>query len=218
MKQGENIMHFILKSRYKTFKSINFKTKIILNKNLQNNIMADELIDIYDENNKSLSIKKMKSEAHKNGLWHRAAHIWIYNSQGEILLQLRVKNKDMNPDMWDISAAGHVGTGEKPIISALREMEEEIGLSVKQEDLEFHEIKKVKAVYKEIKNNEFYYVYFLKYDGDIDKLTLQKEEVAKIKFLSIDKIKEGLKKHPEKYVQHGDYWLDVFKKIRDNTK
>ena len=180
--------------------------------------MADELIDIYSENNKPLNIEKMKSEAHKNGLWHRSAHIWIYNSHREILLQLRADNKEMYPNMWDISAAGHVDSGEEPIVAALREMEEEIGLSVKQEDLEFFEIRKVQAVYKEIINNEFDYVYFLKFDGNISELTLQKEEVAKIQFLSIDKIEEELNKFPEKYVPHGDYWFDVIKKVRDNIK
>ena len=59
--------------------------------------MADELIDIYDENNKPLGIQKMKSEAHRDGLWHRASHVWIYNSKGEILLQLRAKNKELWP-------------------------------------------------------------------------------------------------------------------------
>lgn len=180
--------------------------------------MADKLINIYNENNKPLNLEKMKSEAHKNGLWHRASHIWIYNSRGEILLQLRAKSKELYPNMWDISAAGHVSAGEEPIVSALREMEEEIGLSVKQEDLEFLEIRKVRAVHKKIKNNEFYYVYLLKLDSDINKLTLQKEEVAKIQFLSISKIEEELKKYPEKYVPHGNYWFDVIKKVRDNTK
>jgi len=176
--------------------------------------MADELIDICDETNKLLGIQKMKSEAHKNGLWHRSSHVWIYNSSGEILLQLRADNKEMYPNMWDISAAGHVDAGEEPIVAALREMEEEIGLSIKQEDLEFFKIIKVQAVYKEIVNNEFDYVYFLKFDGDINKLALQKEEVAKIQFLSIDKIKEELQEYPEKYVPHGDYWFDIIKKVR----
>ncbi len=175
--------------------------------------MADELIDIYDENNKSLGVSKMKSEAHRNGLWHRAAHIWIYNSNKEILLQLRTKNKELYPDMWDISAAGHVSAGEEPAISALREMEEEIGLSVKPEELEFSEIRKVSAIYKEINNNEFCYVYFLKFDGEINGLSLQKTEVAEIKFVPINKIKEELKLYPDKYVPHGDYWPDVIKKI-----
>ncbi len=180
--------------------------------------MADEIVDVYNEDNEPLGIRKMKSEAHKSGLWHRASHIWVYNSDGEILLQLRADNKEMYPNMWDISAAGHVDAGEKPIIAALREVKEEIGLSVNQEDLDFFEIRKVQAVYKEIVNNEFDYVYFLKFDGNINELALQEEEVAKIQFLPIDKIEEELRQCPEKYVPHGNYWFDVVKKVRDYTK
>lgn len=176
--------------------------------------MADELIDICDENNNLLGIQKMKSEAHRDGSWHRAAHIWIYNSNGEILLQLRAKEKPLYPDMWDVSAAGHVGAGEDPVISGLREVEEEIGLKLKKEDLNFWMIRKVKAIFKEIKNSEFYYVYFFKFDGDISQLRLQKEEVQKIQFFSINKIKEGLKINPRKHVPHGSYWLEVLEEVK----
>lgn len=41
--------------------------------------MSDEVIDICDENN-VIAGKELKSIAHEKGLWHRAAHIWIYTS------------------------------------------------------------------------------------------------------------------------------------------
>ena len=82
--------------------------------------MGDELIDICDEANHLTGVQKMKSEAHKDGLWHRAVHIWLYNSKGEILLQWRAKNKLLYPEMWDISAAGHVSASENPITSGLQ--------------------------------------------------------------------------------------------------
>lgn len=175
--------------------------------------MADELIDIFDENNNSLNLQKMKSEAHKNGLWHRTAHIWIYNSKGEILLQLRAKDKKLYPGKWDISASGHVSANEEPIISALREIEEETGLSVKKDDLEFVQIRKKERNFGNIVN-EFYYVYFLKFDEDVNSLKLQKEEVEAVKFLPISKVEEELKNHYEKYFPHGDYWFDVISEIR----
>lgn len=176
--------------------------------------MADELIDICDEENNLTGVQKMKSEAHRDGLWHRNAHIWIYNSKGEILLQLRAKEKLLFPDVWDISAAGHVGLGEDPIISGLREMVEEVGLKIKQEDLHFLEIRKTRIVYKDIKNNEFYYVYLFKFDGDIGGLKLQNEEVQEIKFFSVEEIEEGLKINPEKFVPHGDYWFKIINEVK----
>lgn len=180
--------------------------------------MVDELIDICDEANNLVNVQKMKSEAHRDGLWHRTAHIWIYNSNGEILLQLRAKEKLLYPDRWDISAAGHVNAGEDPITSGLREIEEEIGLKVKKEDLQFFKINKVEVIYKKINNKEFCYVYFLKFDGDVKKLKLQDEEVQEIRFLPIKKIEEELKTKPNKYVPHGNYWFEVIKEVKRNLK
>jgi isopentenyl-diphosphate Delta-isomerase len=180
--------------------------------------MADELVDICDEKNNLTRLKRFKSEAHRLGLWHRTAHIWIYNSKGELLLQLRSKEKPLYPNMWDISAAGHVTAGEDPLISGLREIEEEIGLKVKSKDLQFFKIKKFSMIYKKLKNNEFCYVYFLKFDGDINKLKLQKEEVQKIRFLPLEKVKEELKKDPSKYTPQGGYWFETLDEIKKRLK
>ncbi len=176
--------------------------------------MADELIDIYDENNHPINIQLMKSEAHKKWLWHRTAHIWIYNSKGEILLQLRAKDKDLYPDMRDISVAGHVGAWEEPITSALREIKEEIWLSIQDKKLKFYRIRKRESVYKKIIDKEFSYIYFLEYNGDIKNLSLQIEEVAKIKFLPIEKIEKDLEKNSNKYCPHGDYWNEIIEYIK----
>lgn len=176
--------------------------------------MADELIDICNESNNLTGIQKMKSEAHQSGLWHRASHIWIYNSKGELLLQLRAKDKLLYPDMWDISVGGHVGAGEETVAAGLREMEEEIGLKVGETKLEFIEIRKTNAIYRDVKNNEFYYVYLLRFDDDIKKLKPQNEEIQKIKFLSIDKIKQELESNLNAYVPHGSYWHDVLGEIQ----
>lgn len=181
--------------------------------------MADELIDIVDENNNPTGEKKMKSEAHREGLWHRAAHIWIYNSKGEVLLQLRAKNKELWPDVWDVSAAGHVSAGEEPIISGLREIQEEIGLDVKKEDLEFYKIVIEKVNFNNAVNNEYHYVYFLKYDGDISKLKVQEEEVEKIEFLPIEEIRKGMADHTNKYFPHEEgYWEEILDAIEKKFK
>ena len=175
--------------------------------------MTDEFIDICDENNNLLGIQKMRSEAHRDSLWHRASYVWIYNSEREILLQLRTKEKILYPNRWAVSAAGHVGVSETPITAGLREIEEEIGLKLHKEDLNFFIIKKHQEIFREVKNNEFRYVYFFRFDGNINQLKLQEEEVQKVQFFSVDQIKEGLKTDPNRYVPHGDYWFEVFNEV-----
>lgn len=176
--------------------------------------MADELIDVVDQNNRHLNIQKMKSEVHELNLWHRASHIWIYNSKGELLLQLRAKNKKLYPNKWDISVAGHVMANEEPVVSALREISEETGLSVDTENLEFIQIRK-KVNNGNNKVNEFYYVYLLKFDGDINHLRLCEEEVEKVDFFPIAKIEQELRGKHDKYFPHGNYWFDTISKIKE---
>lgn len=171
--------------------------------------MADELIDIYDENNNPLGVQKMKSEAHREGLWHRVAQVWIYNFRGEILLQLRAKNKKLYAGMWDCATGGHVSAGEEPIVSGSREVKEEIGLSAEKEQLEFFKIFKREDVFQYIDNKAFYYVYFLRYDDNVANLKLQKEEVEEIKFVPILEFEEGIKTHPENFVTPVNYWFEI---------
>lgn len=78
-------------------------------------------------------------------------------------------------------------------------------------------IRKSKEVFRNIKNNEFWYVYFFKFDGYINQLKLQREEVQKIQFFPIDKIEKELKINPDRYVPHGDYWFEVFNGVKERT-
>jgi isopentenyldiphosphate isomerase len=132
-----------------------------------------------------------------------------------MLLQLRAKDKLQYPDLWDISAAGHVTAGEEPVISCVREMEEEIGLSVSAEDLQFYRIEK----YHEPKNNnEFAYIYFIKLEEDINNFKLQDEEVQMAEFVAIDKLEEDLKSDYGRFCPHGEYWFNVIAEVRKRLR
>lgn len=179
--------------------------------------MPDELIDIVTENNELTGIQKMKSESHRLGLWHRASHVWIYNSQKEILLQLRAKEKSLFPDTWDVSVGGHINADENPLDTAVRETEEELGIKIRKENLEFFKIQQIQAISNEIINNEFMYVYFYRYDGGVASIKLQKGEVAEIKFLPIDKIRTMFIENPQKFTHKQDYLFAVFDAIASHN-
>ena len=61
-------------------------------------------------------------------LVHRAAHVLVFNGEGKLLLQLRSKDKDIQPGKWDTSVGGHLGVGETYEKAAAREMAEELGI------------------------------------------------------------------------------------------
>lgn len=129
--------------------------------------MADELVDYYDEN-MTWKGQVMKSEAHKRGLWHCSIHCWIVRSYlgGSILLQKRAADKDLFPNMLDISAAGHYQAGEDPE-DGVREILEELGLSVPYSRLVPLGIKIDVASTKEILNHEFCRTYFLREEKQV---------------------------------------------------
>lgn len=87
----------------------------------------DEMFDVVDENNNVIGIKS-RGVVHKNNLLHRAAHILVFNRDGDLLLQKRSAWKDREPLKWDTSAAGHLAPGESYANGALREVREELGI------------------------------------------------------------------------------------------
>jgi 16S rRNA (adenine1518-N6/adenine1519-N6)-dimethyltransferase len=88
---------------------------------------ASERFPVVDENDRLLG-DAPRSEVHGNNLRHRAVHLFIFNRQGELLLQKRSRWKDRHPLLWDSSAAGHVEAGEDYDETAARELEEELGV------------------------------------------------------------------------------------------
>jgi 16S rRNA (adenine1518-N6/adenine1519-N6)-dimethyltransferase len=70
-----------------------------------------------------------RATIHREGLMHRAVHVFILNRQGDLFLQKRSHRKDRFPNRWDSSAAGHVDAGESYDDCAHRELREELGIA-----------------------------------------------------------------------------------------
>lgn len=88
----------------------------------------DEHFDVVDQTDQVIA-RHPRSHVHATGLRHRAVHILIFNHQGEVLLQKRSAWKDRQPSKWDSSAAGHLEPGESYAAAAVRETEEELGIT-----------------------------------------------------------------------------------------
>lgn len=79
----------------------------------------------------------------------------------------------------------------------VREIEEEIGISLKIEDLEFLGVYKVQEETNNIKNNYFNYTYFIKRDWKIEDYKIRLEELSEVKYFSFEKIEEMIRNGSE---------------------
>src|SRR5688572_25852362 len=93
--------------------------------------MSDEIFDVVNDRDEVIA-KEIRREVHRLGLKHRAIHVLVFNSKGEIFLQKRSMSKDTFPGAWDSSASGHLDAGEDYDACAVRELHEELGIAAER--------------------------------------------------------------------------------------
>lgn len=148
----------------------------------------DELLTQVDKNNIIIGgITRGKAHSSKD-VFYRTVYIVIKNNLGEVLLQKRSPTKDLYPNCWDLSVGGHVIFGDSYLETAIRELEEEVGIKVGLEDL----VDKGKVLVRLPHSNEFFRVYEYKLI-DNDLIQPAGEEISEIKWLSIEDIKKSMK-------------------------
>lgn len=157
----------------------------------------EELFDICDEYGIPTGRVVERSIAHRDGVPHRTAHVWvtgINNGKHQILLQLRSRNKDSFPGMYDTSSAGHIPAGDEPIVSAARELKEELGIDASLDKLvyigSFHAEYAIPFHGSIFRDNEYVSVYV--YDAPVttDDIRIQKEELESVEWFDLDEVYE----------------------------
>jgi isopentenyl-diphosphate delta-isomerase type 1 len=130
--------------------------------------MNDEIFDIVNERDEVIG-RVPRFQVHRDGHKHRAVHVLVFNSRGEIFLQKRSRKKDTFPGAWDSSASGHLDSGEDYDACAMRELREELGLEI---DAPPRRLFKIAACPET--GQEFVWVYRLESEGPF---TLHPEEI-----------------------------------------
>ena len=94
----------------------------------------NEMWDLYTKDREKTGRLHRRGDAMKNGEYHLAIHVCIFNSRNELLIQQRQSFKEDWPDMWDLTAAGSALQGENSCQAAEREVAEELGLKIDLSD------------------------------------------------------------------------------------
>ncbi|NOY53930.1 MAG: NUDIX domain-containing protein [Deltaproteobacteria bacterium] len=142
-----------------------------------------EMLEIVDGRDRVIGIAP-RSECHGNpALVHRVVHVLVVNGRGEILLQKRAPDKDIQPGKWDTSVGGHLDPGEDYDTAAVREMKEELGIAGAV----------LRRLYSYPLRNEVesenVTTYLCRYDGAID---FDPGEITEVRFWSREDIEPKL--------------------------
>jgi len=140
-----------------------------------------ELWDVLDENGNKTGRVVERGKPMEKGDYHLVCLVWIKNSDGKFLISKRSENKS-GANKWEI-AGGAVIAGESSLQGALREVKEELGISLKIEKGIF--IKRIKF---DSNNSWFGDIWLFNNDVNISDIVLQEEEVSDVRWATNDEI------------------------------
>ena len=169
--------------------------------------MSKENVILVNEHDEQIGLAE-KLEAHKNGALHRAVSVFVFNQNGELLLQRRALTKYHGAGLWTNTCCTHPKDGETSEACAVRRLKEEMGINAEVEE-------QFSFIYKaEVENglieNEYDHVFFAVYDGEIN---LNPNEAEDCKFVSLAKVFKDAEEHPEQY----SIWFRIIiDKFRDH--
>ncbi|MEU7020882.1 NUDIX domain-containing protein [Streptomyces sp. NPDC046203] len=89
---------------------------------------AEEVIDVVDEDDRVIG-RAPRGEVYARGLIHRVSFVQVRDGQGRIFVHRRTATKPLYPSLYDMFVGGVLGAGESYDDAALREAEEELGVT-----------------------------------------------------------------------------------------
>ena len=153
----------------------------------------EEQVVLVTENDEVLGLMN-KQEAHEKGILHRAFSVFLFNNEGEMLLQKRAKGKYHSPGCWTNAVCSHPRDGESYLQAAQRRMREELGISSKLEE-KFHFIYKA-DVGQELWEHELDYVFYGIFEGEFQ---LNTEEVESVRYIKMEELLEEIEQNPDDF-------------------
>ncbi len=140
-----------------------------------------ELWDVYDKDRKLVGKTHVRGVPMKKGEYHLVVFVWVFNSQGQVLLTKRAPEKQSYAGLWALTGGSAVA-GENSLDAICRELFEETGICAEKE--EFH----LTESYR--RTGDFCDIYFLRKDVEISQLTMQPGETCEARWASRRELEE----------------------------
>lgn len=148
-----------------------------------------EHFDVYDAEGRYLHKSVPRGTRLPEGEFFKIVHVWIERDDGKYLIQKRAKKDDPIPHQWAITS-GLTIKGETPKETAVREVEEEIGLSLDPAELTF--LSRILSDHNQY--HTITHVYHTTKAPSIDTLSLDKKEVLDVAYVSLETIQDMVAK------------------------
>ena len=157
--------------------------------------MAEERVILVNEQDEVLGYAP-KMEAHVKAILHRAFSVFIFNSQGKLLLQQRAAHKYHSPSLWTNTVCSHQRKNEENIAAGKRRLMEEMGMTAELREV-FHFV--YKAPFDNgLTEHELDHV-MVGFSDDLPEIN--EDEVMDYAYESLDNIEADIRRHPEKYTE-----------------
>lgn len=157
-------------------------------------VSMEENVVLVNEENVVLGLMP-KLEAHKRGKLHRAISLLLYNSKGEMLIQQRAASKYHWPMIWSNAVCSHPRENESFEDAANRRLDEELGIKCTLTEI-YRFVYKATDESTGLIEHEYDVVFRGDYDGEIP---FNPEEINAIRWISPEKLKIDIEKHPERF-------------------
>lgn len=131
-----------------------------------------EMLSCCDENLNTIEPMD-RDTVHKTGIWHKTAHVWLYDADGYVYFQIR-----SDADKLYTSASGHVMYNESPKQTAKREAFEELGINLDTDNMELIEIDAWKFDSETKHDHAFSHIYLYKLPTNHNEFRVDKNEVS----------------------------------------
>ena len=174
----------------------------------------EEKFDVLNELGEFTGRIATREECHKEGLWHRAVYAFIIDENQNILLQKRSKNKKLWPNMWDVTVGGHVDSGEFGRQALTREVKEELGIDINDNDIKYLVGSTSINEQGDIINKHYNECYLITKNISISDITIQENEVSEVRYFSKDEILKRINNNYEGLTNKTGAW-NFLKKILD---